>query len=79
MSHLDSPSEQGQLQGAINSIRGIAGLIGPGLFTYLRNRYPSRGSHADTRRSVLFSRPVFVHFLFGSFANYYSHSLTLSR
>jgi DHA1 family tetracycline resistance protein-like MFS transporter len=26
-------SEQGRLQGAINSLRGIAGLIGPGLFT----------------------------------------------
>ncbi len=27
------PSEQGQLQGANSSLRGIAGLIGPGLFT----------------------------------------------
>jgi DHA1 family tetracycline resistance protein-like MFS transporter len=30
--HVD-PSEQGQLQGANASLRGIAGLIGPGLFT----------------------------------------------
>jgi DHA1 family tetracycline resistance protein-like MFS transporter len=35
MSHVASPSEQGQLQGAINSLRGIAGLIGPGLFTWI--------------------------------------------
>jgi DHA1 family tetracycline resistance protein-like MFS transporter len=27
------PSEQGQLQGAIGSIRGISGMLGPGLFT----------------------------------------------
>jgi DHA1 family tetracycline resistance protein-like MFS transporter len=30
--HVD-PTEQGQLQGAAASLRGIAGLIGPGLFT----------------------------------------------
>jgi DHA1 family tetracycline resistance protein-like MFS transporter len=35
LSRHTSPSEQGQLQGAINSLRGIAGLIGPGLFTYI--------------------------------------------
>jgi len=35
LSRKTSPSEQGQLQGAINSLRGIAGLIGPGLFTYI--------------------------------------------
>jgi MFS transporter, DHA1 family, tetracycline resistance protein len=28
-----SPSEQGQLQGALSSIRGISGMLGPGLFT----------------------------------------------
>jgi DHA1 family tetracycline resistance protein-like MFS transporter len=27
------PSEQGQLQGANSSLRGIMGMIGPGLFT----------------------------------------------
>ena len=27
------PSEQGQLQGALQSVRGIAGLIGPALYT----------------------------------------------
>ncbi len=35
LSHSASPSEQGQLQGAINSLRGIAGLIGPALFTWI--------------------------------------------
>ena len=35
MSHGVGPQEQGQLQGAINSLRGIGGLIGPGLFTYI--------------------------------------------
>jgi MFS transporter, DHA1 family, tetracycline resistance protein len=33
MSRLVGTSEQGQLQGAINSVRGITGMIGPGLFT----------------------------------------------
>ncbi len=28
-------NEQGQLQGAINGLRGFAGIIGPGLFTYI--------------------------------------------
>ena len=35
MSRHIGPSEQGQLQGAVNSLRGIAGLLGPGLFTYI--------------------------------------------
>ena len=30
---LVGPSQQGQLQGALNSLRGITGMIGPGLFT----------------------------------------------
>jgi DHA1 family tetracycline resistance protein-like MFS transporter len=33
MTRRVSPSEQGQLQGAITSLTGIAGLIGPSLFT----------------------------------------------
>jgi len=33
MSRRVSPSEQGQLQGAISSLRGISGMLGPGLFT----------------------------------------------
>ena len=35
LSHKIGPSEQGQLQGAINSLRGISGLIGPGIFTWI--------------------------------------------
>src|SRR5580698_1698684 len=38
LSRKTSPSEQGQLQGAINSLRGIAGLFGPGFFTYIFSR-----------------------------------------
>jgi MFS transporter, DHA1 family, tetracycline resistance protein len=44
MSHDIGPSEQGQLQGAINSLRGIAGIVGPGLFTYIFSL--SIGAHA---------------------------------
>jgi DHA1 family tetracycline resistance protein-like MFS transporter len=33
MTRRVGPSEQGQLQGAIHGLRGISGLIGPGLFT----------------------------------------------
>ncbi len=44
MSHNIGPSEQGQLQGAINSIRGIAGLIGPGLFTYIFSKSIGAGA-----------------------------------
>jgi MFS transporter, DHA1 family, tetracycline resistance protein len=35
MSRTVPPDQQGQLQGAVNSLRGIAGLIGPGLFTWV--------------------------------------------
>jgi DHA1 family tetracycline resistance protein-like MFS transporter len=34
MSRLVGPSEQGQLQGANACLMALAGLIGPGLFTY---------------------------------------------
>jgi DHA1 family tetracycline resistance protein-like MFS transporter len=33
MTHLVEPTEQGQLQGALSSIMGIASVFGPGLFT----------------------------------------------
>ena len=33
MSHRVTPSEQGQLQGALSSIMGITGMVGPGVFT----------------------------------------------
>ena len=39
MSKRVSPSEQGQLQGANSSLMGIAGMIGPGLFTLIFAHY----------------------------------------
>ena len=45
LSRKTSPSEQGQLQGAINSLRGIAGLFGPSLFTYIFSKSISTGVH----------------------------------
>jgi MFS transporter, DHA1 family, tetracycline resistance protein len=35
MTRRVSASEQGQLQGALASLAGIAGMLGPGLFTYI--------------------------------------------
>jgi DHA1 family tetracycline resistance protein-like MFS transporter len=35
MSREVTPSEQGQMQGAIQSLRGLAGIFGPGMFTYI--------------------------------------------
>jgi DHA1 family tetracycline resistance protein-like MFS transporter len=35
MSREVKPSEQGQMQGAIQSLRGLAGIFGPGMFTYV--------------------------------------------
>ena len=49
------PSEQGQLQGAVNGLRGIAGLVGPGLFTYIFSK--SIGANAIIR---LPGMPFFV-------------------
>ncbi len=43
MSRSIGPSEQGQLQGAVNSLRGISGLVGPGLFTWIFSK--SIGPH----------------------------------
>ncbi len=47
MSRSIPPNQQGQLQGAINSLRGISGLIGPGLFTWVFSR--SIGANAVLR------------------------------
>jgi DHA1 family tetracycline resistance protein-like MFS transporter len=35
LSRKIGPSEQGQMQAAINGLRGVAGLAGPGIFTYI--------------------------------------------
>ena len=44
MSREIGPSEQGQLQGAVNSLRGMAGLIGPGLFTVIFSKSIGAGA-----------------------------------
>jgi DHA1 family tetracycline resistance protein-like MFS transporter len=44
MSREVGVQEQGQLQGAVNSLRGMAGLMGPGLFTYIFSRSIATGS-----------------------------------
>jgi DHA1 family tetracycline resistance protein-like MFS transporter len=47
MTRRVQPTEQGQLQGALSSIMGITGLIGPGLFTLAFARFigPQAGWH----------------------------------
>jgi DHA1 family tetracycline resistance protein-like MFS transporter len=45
MSHLVSPTEQGQLQGANASLMGIASLLGPGLFTQTFALFIGAGSN----------------------------------
>jgi DHA1 family tetracycline resistance protein-like MFS transporter len=44
MTHHVSAGEQGQLQGSIQGLRGLAGLVGPGLFTVVFARAISPGS-----------------------------------
>ena len=44
MSHHVSASEQGQLQGAINGLRGLAGLVGPAMFTVVFAKAITPGS-----------------------------------
>jgi DHA1 family tetracycline resistance protein-like MFS transporter len=55
MSREISRSEQGQLQGAINSIRGIGGLIGPTLFTtiYSATLFRQPGAAFFTAAAIL--------------------------
>jgi DHA1 family tetracycline resistance protein-like MFS transporter len=55
MSKDTSKSEQGQLQGAINGLRGAAGIAGPGLFTYIFAQ--AVGAHAMIQAPGL---PFFV-------------------
>ena len=44
MSRSAAANEQGQLQGAIHSLRGISGLIGPGMFTWVFARSIGAGA-----------------------------------
>jgi DHA1 family tetracycline resistance protein-like MFS transporter len=48
MSQHVQPSEQGQLQGALNSLRGLATLIGPILFASVFAAF------IDSRRTIVF-------------------------
>jgi MFS transporter, DHA1 family, tetracycline resistance protein len=43
LSRKVGPSEQGQMHGAINGLRGVAGVVGPGIFTYIFSK--SIGAH----------------------------------
>ncbi len=43
MTRRVTPSEQGQLQGALSSIMGITGMIGPGLFTLIFAHFIAAG------------------------------------
>ena len=47
MTQRVSPHEQGQLQGALGSLQGIAGLIGPGLFTLTFAHFIAPGERWD--------------------------------
>jgi DHA1 family tetracycline resistance protein-like MFS transporter len=44
MTHHVSPGEQGQLQGSIQGLRGLAGLVGPAVFTVIFARAITPGS-----------------------------------
>ncbi len=44
MSREVKPSEQGQMQGALQSLRGLAGIFGPGLFTYIFSKSIGAGA-----------------------------------
>ena len=55
MSKGTAKNEQGQLQGAINGLRGAAGIVGPGLFTLIFAR--AVGDHAVVHAPGL---PFFV-------------------
>jgi MFS transporter, DHA1 family, tetracycline resistance protein len=50
--HISS-SEQGQLQGAIASINGMTGMIGPTLFTQTFAYFIRSDSSLDTQHSTL--------------------------
>jgi DHA1 family tetracycline resistance protein-like MFS transporter len=44
MSREVKASEQGQLQGAVQSLRGLAGVFGPGMFTYIFSKSIGAGA-----------------------------------
>ncbi len=54
MSHRVDPTEQGQLQGAISSLRALTGMIGPILFTQVFSTAVNRGG------SLLLGAPYYL-------------------
>ena len=60
MSREVGPSEQGQMQGAINSLRGIAGLFGPGLFTYIFSKSIGIGAILHAPGTAFFVASAFL-------------------
>ncbi len=54
MTRSAAANEQGQLQGAIHSLRGISGLLGPGLFTYVFSRSIGAGAFIPEPGSPFF-------------------------
>ncbi|HBH80577.1 MAG TPA: hypothetical protein DDY39_12190 [Nitrospira sp.] len=62
--HISS-SEQGQLQGAIASINGMTGMIGPILFAqtfafFIRSDFPLNPQHSSLSTSMEFPGAPFV-------------------
>jgi DHA1 family tetracycline resistance protein-like MFS transporter len=49
MSRHTPAHEQGLMQGAVNSLRGISGLIGPGLFTLIYARSVGAGARLPSQ------------------------------
>lgn len=60
MTHRVPPSEQGQLQGAISSLRGVAALIGPAMFTYSFAASIRPGSHWHVPGTPFFLAAAFL-------------------
>jgi MFS transporter, DHA1 family, tetracycline resistance protein len=54
MSREVRPSEQGQMQGAIQSLRGLAGIFGPGLFTYIFSKSIGAGAPIHAQGTAFF-------------------------
>ena len=54
MSREVKPSEQGQMQGAIQSLRGLSGIFGPGMFTYIFSKSIGKGALIPLPGSAFF-------------------------
>ena len=54
------PNEQGLLQGALASLTGIAGMIGPGLFTVVFSLFIGREAHLNQPGAPFLAAAVLV-------------------